>query len=501
MEYLMITALCFFMYIRILPYDYIIDDQLVPKGKGKNFIHTFWLQLTCRKYCNRYVEHLQRIAVHAIVCCLIYRAFGQTEIAFVAAMLFAVNPVNNNGVAWLNGIGYSVSTACVLAMIMAPVAAGIPYLWSLWWHVTAFPAPFLFLFNGQPLAALWILPYILVIVFTKGKVPFGKVQDNATLDKRIAIKGKLFTQIWLGKFIFVFKTYGYYHWLTLFPVRLGLYHTFGYAFGLTKKDTDHWCIMSPLFFVGILTASAHLWVISHFWGSSLAFGLIWFDLFIAQFCNLLLIQQTITERYCYLPAVGMMMALAWSLYHWLPVDQARLWAVGIGAAYATKLFYYIPAYRDMEKYVDMNIHEFPDQFAAWNWAGVLHREKGRIFSAMYHWAIGLRYQPTSFRLNFNMAMAFKQLGYADQAEQYLERAEQGLPPEVIAEHKATIDKERTEIKIMAGKASPKRMVIPEDWQKKGVPDGNKKIADPFAQDRTKGGIILPRGFKKGGTTL
>ena len=388
--YLIIIGISLLMYLRVLPYDYIIDDQLVPKGKGKNFIHTLWLQLTARKYSNRYIEHLQRILIHAGVSCMIYYAFGQDSIAFIAALMFAVNPVNNNGVAWLNGVGYSVSAFCVLCMLINPIFGAAMYLGTLWWHLTAFPAPLLYLAGFclrsqiSPWWSLLILLYVGIMWLAKWKVPFGKVQDNATLANRVTVKGQQFKKIWIGKLIFVVKTFAYYHYLTLLPVRLGLYHTFGYAFALTKKDTMHWSIMSPLFFVGIGTIAAHVWIITAFWGTGLAFGLIWFDIFIAQWCNLVLMNQTITERYCYLPAIGMMYALSYAIQMIFPYQIAMTVSYCMITAYAVKLFYYLPAYKNMADYVQKNLEEMPDQFAAWNWAGVLHREKGRIFSAMYH---------------------------------------------------------------------------------------------------------------------
>ena len=94
--------------------------------------------------------------------------------------------------------------------------------------------------------------------------------------------------------------------------------------------------------------------------------------------------------------------------------------------YITKLFYYIPAYENMERHIDYNLQDHPDQFACWNWKGILEREKGRMFSAMYYWSIALRYQPTSFRVNYNMAILFKDLGYHDQAQKFFKDAEAGL---------------------------------------------------------------------------
>lgn len=499
MEYLIITAVVFVMYLRVLPYDYLIDDQLVPKGKGKTCFHTFWLQLTARKYCNRYVEHFQRILIHAAVCCLIYKAFGSNHVSFVAAVLFAVNPVNNNVVAWLNGVGYSVCALLALVMLILPDWSIIPYISTLWWHVTAFPAAFMFIMgNGQGIQPhywqiLSLVLYSGIMLAVKMRVPFGKVNKDATLSYRMSAATAQFKFVNLERLIFVVKSYAYYHWLVFIPKRFGLFHTFGYSYGLTRKDTDKWCLMSGLFLLGAGTIAAHVYIIMAFWGSPVAFGLFWFDLFIAQWCNFVILHQPITERYCYLPSIGLMYALVAGLYGFFVPEVADLLSVAIGTAYATKLFFYLPAYKNMEEYVKYNLHEFPDQFAAWNYAGVLQRDKGRIFSAMYHWAIGLRHDPTNFRLNFNMSIAFKQLGYFDQAQMYLKKAEEGLPPELYTKHKAILEKEKLDLVLAAsGSKQPERMDVTMDGDKGGFrgKDGKGVGSTGSAQK-----IILPEGLR------
>ena len=310
-----IVAVCFIVYWRILGYEYIIDDQLVPKKKGKWFLHTFWLQLTASGYSNRYVEHFQRILVHSIVCVVMYFAFGKNDVSFVAALLFAVNPINNQAVAWLNGIGYSMSALLVLLMMMFPVCAGIFYFSTLWWHLTAFPAPLLFIPLGIPYMAALLPAYILMCWLHGFKVPFRKVQKNATALNRWTVgTGMLYRKVYLMKFIFVFKPYAYYFFLTLMPKRIGLYHTFGYAFALTERDTEKWLVRTPLFYAGIITAVVNLMLIILFWGTPLSFGLCWYNIFIAQWCNVIILHQPIAERYCYLPAIGLMYALSWSIF-------------------------------------------------------------------------------------------------------------------------------------------------------------------------------------------
>lgn len=100
------------------------------------------------------------------------------------------------------------------------------------------------------------------------------------------------------------------------------------------------------------------------------------------------------------------------------------------AFYVAKLAWYIPAYRDMHTYVEFNLMDFPDQYACWNWMGVLYRERKQLFAAMYNWGRGLKHRPTCFRMNFNLYQAFLALGQGDTARHFLEQAGKGLRPDV-----------------------------------------------------------------------
>lgn len=311
---LIIVALNLIVYFRLLRCGYIIDDQLVPRGKGKNWLHTLWLQLTARKYHNAEVEHLQRIVVHILVSVMVYLAFGAGTVSFIAALLFSVHPANNQGVGWLNGIGYSVSALLALLMVAIPTAGGLFYLGTLWWHVTAFPVPLVSALTGHPWALVSIWGYLVIAWMVKWRIPFGKLQEDATMAARwTSTASRNYKAFWLGRLVFVVKCFAYYFYLALLPVKLGLFITFGYSFAMTEEQTKYWTRVSPVFWLGCATIVAHLCLISAFWNTPLSYGLLWFDLCLAPFCNLVTLQQTMAERYLYLPNAGLMYAVSWSI--------------------------------------------------------------------------------------------------------------------------------------------------------------------------------------------
>ena len=129
------------------------------------------------------------------------------------------------------------------------------------------------------------------------------------------------------------------------------------------------------------------------------------------------------ERYMYLPNCGLMAAIAWLFFQ---TPYPYVFAGALGAFYFTKLMYFMPAFKNQKDYVEHSLQDFPDQFALWNWKGILSREKNHLFSAMAAWAMGLRYREIDFRLNFNLAQLMASLGYLKEADKYYLKAGEGL---------------------------------------------------------------------------
>jgi hypothetical protein len=416
---MIIIVLNLIVYFRGIYNGWIVDDQLVPQSKGKNFIHTFFLQLHALAYSNSQFEHLQRIVIHAAVATLIFIAFGCSHVSFVAALLYSVNPSNNQGILWLNGVGYSMSTLCVLLMVAAPIFAFIPYMYTMAWHLTAFAAPLLFIFLPYKFTIAYIFIYILFAWMLDWEIPLFKAQKNATLRHRWNIPIEKMKKLYIQKIPFIMKCYTYYFFCGLIPYRLGLYHTFGYSFGLSEKDTNKWQSLSPLFWFSIIHITSVIFIIVLFWGTSLSLGLFWFSLFIAQWCNVVMMQQPIAERYLYLPNVGLMLSLSWVLFLTPYPYEIASFIIG---AYLVKLLQIIPSYKTQKDYVEYSIINFPDQHALYNWRGLIARTKGHVFSALSAWTMGLRFRDDDYKLNFNVANILMGLGFLKEADKYLLKA-------------------------------------------------------------------------------
>jgi hypothetical protein len=224
----------------------------------------------------------------------------------------------------------------------------------------------------------------------------------------------------LKKLIIVFKTLGHYAYLCIFPIRLGMCHEYLSVFGLTKKETDKYMKLDIFFFLGIgivLVVLANL--IWKFYTP--LFGLLWFLIFTLQWLNFIVISHLISERYVYLANIGLMYLLA-SLIIGTPFMWIFL------TFYAVRLFYFIPAYKDIVCYWKSNTENFPIVAMGWNQLGLAQLQFGNTGSALDSWIRGVQERPNDFRLNYNTANLLLGCGQAVEALRFVKVAEENLDP-------------------------------------------------------------------------
>lgn len=315
-----------FFYIRTWNYHLVSDDLAAlhrakdrkkdDKGKettqyvydGSTPLKRWWLEfhnteaIYSIKRC-----HIMTTFVHIINCVLIYLMFGSTWLAFWTAILFSINPSNNQGAIWISGRGYAVSTTTVLIMWWLKPIAPLAYLNVFHWAVNGVVAPILFIYEMQ---WWWVIPACAVTFILNEK--WGR-----SFKKRVKAKEDTSTKTMIAltpnKLVLYFKSFWYYLLLSLFPARLGMYHTWMYTFGVSKADNEYWFKKSWGFWVGLPVFILYVTTMFYFWRTPLGFGMFWWVLFISPFCHLKTVQQAIAERYNYLPNVGLMYGLAWAI--------------------------------------------------------------------------------------------------------------------------------------------------------------------------------------------
>jgi hypothetical protein len=403
------------MYYRTINYQFIIDDHdhIKPVAeKTKNPFLFVWEHFYGIKITNLKLTHFFSILIHAIVCSLIYVLFGQTKIAFITAVLFALNPVNNQCSIWLSGRAYAISTMLFLVGMISGIFLPVFYGLANWWSINSLFAPLLFLYIKPHWFGL-LIPLGLLLIKGKTKQCYsaGKERFNGATN--------IMTEVSFRKLIITFKTLGYYVALAIFPFKLGMCHRYMSTFGLTKEETDECWDIDWYFFLGIITASASVYALFHH--DPFLFGIFWFTIFTLQWLNFIVISHLITERYIYLANIGLMYSLAQ-----LIVNTPFQWI--FLTFYAVRLWYFIPAYKDIISYWRSNTDNFPKVAMGWNQLGLGQLNFGNAGSALDSWIRGVQERPCDFRLNFNTANILVGTGNVKDAVRFVKTAEANLDP-------------------------------------------------------------------------
>lgn len=409
-----IIATVVLMYYRTINYQFIIDDHdhiKKPEEATKNFWLRLWEHFYGIKITNLKLTHTISIGIHAFVSSLIYIIFGSNNVSFLAAMLFALNPVNNQCSIWLSGRAYAISAMLLLIGLLFMPLLPLFYGLANWWSISSLFAPALFIILKPHWFGL-LVPIGILLITHKTKECFnaGKSRYDGATD----VMGEKS----LRKLIIVFKTLGYYFVLCLFPMKLGMCHDYLSTFGLTKEETDKWWKIDIFFFMGI--AVALLASLSLFYSNNtMLFGMFWFVLFAAQWLNFIVISHLITERYMYLANVGLMYVLAQ-----LIIGTPFMWI--FLTFYAVRLWYFMPAYKDIGSYWRSNTENFSHVAMGWNQLGLAQLNFGNTGSALDSWVRGVQERPCDFRLNYNAANLLLGSGLTQQAVKFIKTAENNI---------------------------------------------------------------------------
>jgi hypothetical protein len=401
------------MYFRTLKYGGTIDDDAAisraEKLRAKNPLVDIWRHIRGDYISSPAFSHGLSTLIHTVNCVLIYYAFGMNDISFLAALLFAVNPVNNQVAIWMSGRAYGISTMLILMGFVLSSFFPLFYFFSFFWSINAIAAPLVFLAMPMP---IWALSIVLAYPMRKH---FWKTFN----DRKKTVPPRMNRVEW-KKLILVPKTFAYYTKICLFPVRIGMCHSYMHTFGLTEDETKPWFKLDVYFWVGVAELIGILTMFMI--GESYRYiGLTWFTLLILQWCNFIVINHPIAERYAYMANVGMMVFLA-QMIHNTP------FAYPILAAYAMRLWLFVPAYKDDATFWEENIKNFPTVAMAYNQYGLAlqkHAKFGTVFDAFVE---GIKYRKNDFRLNYNISGLLASNRRFDIIKEFILTAEKNIDP-------------------------------------------------------------------------
>jgi hypothetical protein len=391
------------MYARTINYQYIIDDhEHVKTEKTENKRRMVWEHFYGIKITNLKLAHLFSILVHCVVSCFVYLVFGKNNTSFIAALLFALNPVNNQCSVWLSGRVYATATMFILFGYAFIPLMPVMYALSNWWSISALFTPLMFL-KLQPHWMGFILPFMLLLILKKSKntLAAGKMRYKTATP--------VMSEISWRKVDIALKTIGYYAYICLFPFKLGMCHEYLHSFGLSKAETEKWYGKDKFFYLGVLVCLLALKFTSLFW----------FVLYTLQWSNFFVLSHPVSERYIYLSNIGLMYFLAGAII------GTPLVAVFL-TFYAVRLYYFLPAYSDIKNYWKSNTENFPKVAMGYNQYGLGLLQYGNNGTALDTWIRGIQERPHDFRLNYNISNILVGSNMIAQAIPFLKTAEANI---------------------------------------------------------------------------
>ncbi len=365
----------------------------------------------------------------SILLYLFLRHFFSDQLAFSATLLWVVHPLGVQTVGWISGVGYVVATFFMLLglnlVLLAP---------QLHWTATTLGMLGMFLLFGfcqwMAVEAMFQTVGTTLLLLLLGQWPYavlsGIISISAcanTLKEAVDLRRKVFHEQQMGqstkfyprKVIVVLKSLYYDLKLTLFPKRLGLYHTFGYHYEMPYiEHEDRYGmaggVVALLFGLGIWLAPFPL-----------KLGLLWFTAFILLFLNWITANQFVVDRYVWLPSFGVCLIAAtyfpvWVYWFVVGIALMRTWA-------------HLPTYDDEEKFYLSNVWNFPPSEVAYGNLGVVLLSKGLICSAMDAWWRGSQLNHEYDVCYYNLASMFKTRGFFN--PHYAPLLYQQIPKEVM----------------------------------------------------------------------
>lgn len=391
-------------YLRTLKYQGICDDIPIfnlKKEMPKHWWLKFWWHLHGYKYTNWKLAHTQTLSIHILNCILIYLAFGRNNISFAAALLFSVNPVNNQCSIWLSGKCYSMNTGYALLMWLFPLASPLIYLFATYFcgaSIILFPLIFLF-------TKYWWLSALVGLGFYReakrifNKAPNSKYNTESNSELKSLAPRKL---------IVALKTLGYYFVNGIIALRLGYYHKYLFLHGVNKETNKESYSIDKYFFIGIavillIIFTRHL-------------GLIWFCLFLGQWCNLISFNQTIANRYLYAANAGLTLFVASVLMYYPPLVLALF------VYYATKLISFLIFYKNEYWSIEHSVMEQPDFFYPWQNRAVHCFQNGNYHGALGNMIKANELRPNDWKINYNLSQIYMMLGNIGACKQMYESA-------------------------------------------------------------------------------
>lgn len=269
-----------------------------------------------------YIQHIISMVIFSGVVCMFYATASKyipQNVAFLAAVFFAVHPCNAQIAGWVSGRNYMITL--LLGLVALHFNSVAIYIFTFFTISTVFPLP-LIMNIPIPIKVLSLVLGLLIAYRTiQTKVTGTDSEGEYKKDNMILYPRKL---------IVCLKSTAYYFTLALFPLRMGWFHTMGEPIDDKLRRFDRQAVLSILL---LLTGLIFI-------GKPPFLGLALFILFIFPFANLITPALFTSERYM-APAL-----CGWSIFLAFVTVNYPVLAAVIATAYFMRTQLELFAYRD-----------------------------------------------------------------------------------------------------------------------------------------------------------
>lgn len=240
--------------------------------------------------------HLFSLALHfvnAYLLVLIFTPLIGQEQAIIAAGFWAVNPMLNQGVVWISGRPYVISTFLALSAILLwsnPLFFLPLYGFAVITNLSITFLPFIILILHP--AAWQAKIYIALMIFAG--MPFIMWKFHKRFFKALIIDRDNF-RFRPRKVFALIRVIGYYIWTFFVPVRMGWYHQAGFRYNNAWEKFNIWTLASLACVVFLAKQGLPGW---------------WFILGILPNSNIFATNSFLQDRYVYFASFGIALILA-----------------------------------------------------------------------------------------------------------------------------------------------------------------------------------------------
>ena len=460
-----LPLLCVLLYLPSLNHNFILDDRWLvvenPYIKSWKYLpqmltedlwniwdrHNYWRPVLSISFAldfslwglNAFGFHLTSALLHAINAVLFYflaEKFQNRSSALLAALLFALHPIQAQAVNLITSRGELLAAFFTLLSIQALFSGKtffslllmIPALLS---KETSMVLPAVLLASGfitrdkrwatKTALALMVLAIYLLVRFSLGftfSLPQSVFSYNAPLPARILL---------------AFKVLALYFLALVNPSQVP--HPF-WSVEVPTSFSDAYVILG----IGVLG----LLLGAIFWNwrknPALALGLAWFVIYFVPISNLKQLNQPMAEHWLYVPMTGLCLSFGAALDALLTrLSSKALLKEGLVAAVGIFLVLgaiatgeKIGIYHDDEFLWLAVVHANPQLARAYSILGTIFLSRQDIPRAKEFYTKALSLDPNEFIANYRMGFLLYQAGQRDQAQSFLRRVVRSEPSPLYA---------------------------------------------------------------------